>query len=432
MSVSDRILATGGIVPRRTGAIRPGAEEYAFSLGLAPGGPGWGDAIRDYVLNGARHFAGEAMPERMSPAIAPGDGFRSARNHLDRSDERARYLDPAVSELNHSQGLEAAFEPATDFRREVPGILTPPMPPFTASPAPIGPTRFAAAPSSKPIPPRQQMRRTGASAPPPTRDPSPAGRRAAESLLPPADDGPDIDVRRNSWDKPSRKKRARDLPSGSLAELRETTEVQGRGVGTVSSGRRDPGGASFGSFQLSTNSGNVEAFVKSIHAVSWSADLRGLKPSDPLFKQRWQAIAAREPEAFRRAQQEYLAQARYYPAVDFVWKETGLDLDRRSDAVREAIWSTSGHHGDAETFLPQAVADADFLSRFAGGPVNRSSPAYDEMLIWTIYGRRIKYVQGLRSRDPRKQRTFQNLIPQLERERERALDMLHEEQRRPH
>lgn len=53
MSLSDRTLSTGGIVPGRRSAIRPGAEEYAFSLGLTPGGPGWGDAIRDYVLNGA-------------------------------------------------------------------------------------------------------------------------------------------------------------------------------------------------------------------------------------------------------------------------------------------------------------------------------------------------------------------------------------------
>ena len=420
MGILDEVYRRRPIRGQR-GRLRANAEDYAASLGLAPGGPGWGDAIRGYVLD-ATWDAVSNSANRSGVGGLPN----SSTTRLSRTDANRSLASPPLGIPQDANANYSALRgPGRDVHNFAASQSLARLDPATADEinSRFSHSRASSGPAA--------ARRTSASAPPPARDPSPAGRRAAESLLPPADDGPDIEVGRHSWDKPSRK-RARDLPSGSLAELRETTKAQGGGVGTVSSGRRDPGGASFGSFQLSANSGNVEAFVKSIHAVSWSADLRGLKPSDPLFKQRWQAIAAREPEAFRRAQQEYLAQARYYPAVDFVWKKTGLDLDRRSDAVREAIWSTSGQHGDAETFLPQAVADADLLSRFAGGPVNRSSPAYDEMLIGTIYDRRIKYVQGLRSRDPRKQRTLQNVIPQLEREREMALDMLYEEQRRPH
>lgn len=39
------------------------AEAYARSLGLAPGGPGWGDAIRDYILNGDYITEESAPPE---------------------------------------------------------------------------------------------------------------------------------------------------------------------------------------------------------------------------------------------------------------------------------------------------------------------------------------------------------------------------------
>lgn len=51
-----------GTARGRTAVSRGEAEAHAASLGLIPGGPGWGDAIRDYILNGGRNLAEEAPP----------------------------------------------------------------------------------------------------------------------------------------------------------------------------------------------------------------------------------------------------------------------------------------------------------------------------------------------------------------------------------
>ena len=42
---------SAGAGPRRSTGMRAAAEDYAFSQGLSPGGPGWGDAIRTFVAD---------------------------------------------------------------------------------------------------------------------------------------------------------------------------------------------------------------------------------------------------------------------------------------------------------------------------------------------------------------------------------------------
>jgi hypothetical protein len=53
---------------RATG-LRADAESYAASLGLTPGGPGWGDAIRDFILNGP---ASDGDPDETLLAASEG------------------------------------------------------------------------------------------------------------------------------------------------------------------------------------------------------------------------------------------------------------------------------------------------------------------------------------------------------------------------
>ncbi|HEY5723147.1 MAG TPA: transglycosylase SLT domain-containing protein [Allosphingosinicella sp.] len=140
MSVSDRILPTGGIVPRRTSAIRPGAEEYAFSLGLTPGGPGWGDAIRDYVLHGAALDEEEipdqvavlaATDEMRSEDAGPGDDdprvYSRGSGPTEEGRAEGRYPEPnnqfaQLSPLGQSpfHNLARAREKDLSFREDVP------------------------------------------------------------------------------------------------------------------------------------------------------------------------------------------------------------------------------------------------------------------------------------------------------------------------
>jgi len=166
---------------------------------------------------------------------------------------------------------------------------------------------------------------------------------------------------------------------GSLSEVYESGK---RGPGTVSGGVNDPGGVSYGVYQLSSKAGTLNSFLQN-EGQRWSKELGS--PTDPAFKTRWQAIAAREPQAFRDAQHGFIERTHYHPAVDAVKGRTGLDLNSRHDAVRDATWSVSVQHAGASTILNRAVAATD-------RQVARDDPGYDKALIDNIYKERTAYV----------------------------------------
>ena len=62
-------------------------------------------------------------------------------------------------------------------------------------------------------------------------------------------------------------------------------------------------------------------------------------------------------------------------------KDSGLDLSKHSDALRQAVWSTAVQHGPN-------TAVVDYAVRSLRGKVNPDSPDYDRQLISAIYERR--------------------------------------------
>lgn len=176
-------------------------------------------------------------------------------------------------------------------------------------------------------------------------------------------------------------------PVHRLGGLSERYESGGRGPGTVSSGRRDPGGVSYGLYQLATKTGTVATFVTS-EGARWAWDFAGKEPGTPAFTAAWQAIARRDPEQFGAAQHAFIERTHYRPAVAGVKARTGLDLDTRADAVRDACWSCAVQHGGAVKILSRAVIAADAALR-------REDAHYDRELVEAIYAVRSDYVRGL-------------------------------------
>ncbi len=111
----------------------------------------------------------------------------------------------------------------------------------------------------------------------------------------------------------------------------------------------------------------------------------------------WKVIAAREKDAFARAQHAFIERTHYRPAVAAVLKSTGLDLDSRCDAVRDACWSVAVQHGGAAKILAAAVRRTDAAK-------TRNDPAFDRGLIESIYREREKYVRGVAAGLPANQR----------------------------
>jgi hypothetical protein len=175
-----------------------------------------------------------------------------------------------------------------------------------------------------------------------------------------------------------------------LGMLSERFESGGRGAGAVSSGKGDPGGVSYGIWQLSSRAGTAAAFAGR-EGARWRDDFAGASPGSAAFSAAWRTIAVREPDIFAEAQHAFIERTHYRPAVAAVRQRTGLDLDARHQAVRDAAWSVAVQHGGAARVLASGVTRAD------AGPA-RGDPGYDRALVEAIYAERSAYVLRLAAR----------------------------------
>lgn len=124
------------------------------------------------------------------------------------------------------------------------------------------------------------------------------------------------------------------------------------GAGTVSSGKGDKGGVSYGKYQLASKNGSVSKFLK---ASGYDKQFAGLKPGSKEFGDRWRSIAKSDPN-FEKAQHDYIVDTHYAPQLARL-KRKGIDLSGRGRAVQEAIFSTSVQHGASTSVIEKALKD---------------------------------------------------------------------------
>jgi murein DD-endopeptidase MepM/ murein hydrolase activator NlpD len=163
-----------------------------------------------------------------------------------------------------------------------------------------------------------------------------------------------------------------------LGELSAKYETGGRGPGTVSTGAGDPGGVSYGSYQMASKMGVPTRFV-SQPGFPWLSDFQGLKAGTEQFTACWKRIAAAETDAFQRAQHAFIKQSHYDLLAAKVLKDTGLDVNTRSRALQDVIWSTAVQHGGATPIVSRALAKVSCAN---------TDPKYDEQVICAIYAER--------------------------------------------
>jgi murein DD-endopeptidase MepM/ murein hydrolase activator NlpD len=163
-----------------------------------------------------------------------------------------------------------------------------------------------------------------------------------------------------------------------LGELSAKYETGGRGPGTVSTGAGDPGGVSYGSYQMASKMGVPTRFVCQAE-FPWLSDFQGLKAGTAPFTACWKRIAAAETEAFQRAQHAFIKKSHYDLLAAKVLKEDGLDVDTRSRALQDVIWSTAVQHGGATPIVHRALANCS---------LSKTDPGYDEQVIRAIYAER--------------------------------------------
>jgi len=163
-----------------------------------------------------------------------------------------------------------------------------------------------------------------------------------------------------------------------LGALSAKYETGGRGPGTVSTGAGDPGGVSYGSYQMASKMGVPSRFVTQT-GFPWLADFRDLKAGSAPFTACWKRIAAAETDAFQRAQHAFIKKSHYDLLAAKILNEDGLDVNTRGRALQDVIWSTAVQHGGATPIIHRAIANVS---------VPKSDPGYDEQLIRAIYAER--------------------------------------------
>jgi hypothetical protein len=192
-----------------------------------------------------------------------------------------------------------------------------------------------------------------------------------------------------------------------LGGLSEEFESSNKGSETISSGRTDPGGASYGVHQIASDVGTLKDFLEYMRkrGAAWPRELGVLKPGSKEFNAKWREIAARDPQGFRDAQYVFLKETHYDKTVMTVAKDARINLDKRHNAIREAVWSSAVQHSGASSFLTEAV-------RLADRRAPRGSPEYDAILIKELYAARRRYVskEAEEKTDPEEKRQLQNVV----------------------
>jgi LysM repeat protein len=165
-----------------------------------------------------------------------------------------------------------------------------------------------------------------------------------------------------------------------LGQLSAKYETGGRGPGVVSTGAGDAGGASYGSYQMTSkpSGGTVKRFV-SQPDFPFAAKFRGLTPGGAEFTAAWKQLAKTQGGEFQAAQHDYIKQTHFDPFVKKIINEDGLNVLTRSHALQDVIWSTAVQHGPGNSIAHRALANVRL------GP---QDPGFDRAFITAIYAER--------------------------------------------
>jgi hypothetical protein len=183
--------------------------------------------------------------------------------------------------------------------------------------------------------------------------------------------------------------------------------------GAISNTPGDYGGKSYGTWQFSSKTGSLNSFVnwlKENHSDFYSK-LASAKSQDGNafgvnFDEAWTSISKASRSQFFNAQSDYVKQAFYDRAAVTLKKRIGFNIDGRSNALKESLWSTVVQHG-------------------VGGAVNIFSKlnlnGSDRQIINELYSERQKVNIYFRSSS---ERVRQSVYNRFSRERVDMLNML--------
>ncbi|VWX54512.1 LysM peptidoglycan-binding domain-containing protein [Novosphingobium sp. 9U] len=159
-------------------------------------------------------------------------------------------------------------------------------------------------------------------------------------------------------------------PGHKLGQLSAKYECGNRGPGTVSTGRGDSGGASYGQYQLASKKDQPRLFLASAEGSPYAARFARMEQGDSDFTAAWKLCASELGASFGDAQHAYIQRTHYAPQCARIQKRTGVDVTKLSATLRDVVWSTAVQHGSGSDIVADAIAGlevqpgaADFETR---------------------------------------------------------------------
>jgi hypothetical protein len=132
---------------------------------------------------------------------------------------------------------------------------------------------------------------------------------------------------------------------GSLGSLSAKYESGGRGAGVIGNNAGDWGGKSYGTYQIASNTGTMNSFMsylKNYDRTMYNS-LSKHKVGSSGFDNAWKSLA--NNNKFGLAQHAFIKSSHYDPANNKVKSGLGIDINKRSKAVQDVLWSTAVQHG---------------------------------------------------------------------------------------
>ena len=131
-------------------------------------------------------------------------------------------------------------------------------------------------------------------------------------------------------------KAKKEVESWELGQTSKRYETGGKGAATISTGKGDKGGVSYGSYQLSTNEGTLREYLDQ---SPYAAHFKGLTPATKAFNDKWVELAQTDP-GFAKDQHDFIKKS-HVDKQEQRLDARGIDLSDRGRAVQDLLWSTS-------------------------------------------------------------------------------------------
>jgi hypothetical protein len=127
--------------------------------------------------------------------------------------------------------------------------------------------------------------------------------------------------------------------------LAKKYETSNKGVGYISKGSKwnDPGGDSYGSFQLETKNKTLQEYIHSVDD-EFTSSLKKYEVNSDEFKNTWKQLAKNKPIAFEQSQFNYIA-TKHNGFNDALQYASVLGWNTNSLAMKAAIFSTINQSG---------------------------------------------------------------------------------------